>query len=53
MAKIYGYFEYDDSLTPGHSDDGGLSQLLFNSEGKLSDHATFYRLFTIEGVGGV
>lgn len=42
MAKVYGWFEYDDSLTPGQSEDGGLSQLLFNSEGKLADHATFH-----------
>jgi hypothetical protein len=43
MASIYGRFEYDDdSLTPGKSDDGGLSQLLFDSEGKLVDHATFF-----------
>jgi hypothetical protein len=42
MSKIYGYYEYDDSLTPGRSDDGGLSQLLFDSEGKLSDHASFH-----------
>lgn len=42
MAKIYGYYEYDDSLTPGNSDDGGLSQLLFSSEGKLADHASFH-----------
>jgi len=43
MVKIHGYFEYDDdSLTPGQAKDGGLSQLLFDSEGKLSDHASFY-----------
>jgi hypothetical protein len=42
MGKIYGYFEYEDSLTPGRSEDGGLSQLLFDSEGKLSDHASFH-----------
>lgn len=42
MAKIYGYYEYDESLTPGRSEDGGLSQLLFDSEGKLSDHASFH-----------
>jgi hypothetical protein len=42
MGKIYGYYEYDDSLTPGRSEDGGLSQLLFDSEGKLSDHASFH-----------
>ncbi|MRG58805.1 hypothetical protein GE115_02800 [Agromyces sp. CFH 90414] len=42
MAKIYGYYEYDDSLTPGQSEDGGLSQLLFDCEGKLSDHASFH-----------
>lgn len=43
MVKIHGYFEYDDeSLTPGRSEDGGLSQLLFDSEGKLSDHASFH-----------
>jgi hypothetical protein len=41
MSKIYGYYEYDDSLTPGQAKDGGLSQLLFDSEGKLSDHASF------------
>ena len=42
MVKIYGYYEYDESLTPGRSEDGGLSQLLFDSEGKLSDHASFH-----------
>lgn len=43
MVKIHGYFEYDDdSLTPGQAKDGGLSQLLFDSEGKLSDHASFH-----------
>lgn len=43
MVKIYGYLEYDDdSLTPGQAKDGGLSQLLFDSEGKLSDHASFH-----------
>lgn len=42
MGKIYGYYEYDKSLTPGRSKDGGLSQLLFDSEGKLSDHASFH-----------
>lgn len=43
MVKIRGYFEYhDESLTPGAARDGGLSQLLFNSEGKLSDHASFH-----------
>jgi len=42
MGKIYGYYEYDESLTPGRSEDGGLSQLLFDSEGKLSDHASFH-----------
>ncbi|PZE68760.1 hypothetical protein [Curtobacterium sp. MCBD17_021] len=42
MGKIYGYYEYDESLTPGRSADGGLSQLLFDNEGKLSDHASFH-----------
>jgi hypothetical protein len=42
VGKIFGYYEYDESLTPGKSEDGGLSQLLFNSEGKLSDHASFH-----------
>ncbi|MET4051887.1 hypothetical protein ABID81_001242 [Frigoribacterium sp. PvP054] len=43
MVKIHGYLEYDDgSLTPGQAKDGGLSQLLFDSEGKLSDHASFH-----------
>ncbi len=42
MAMIHGRFEYDDSLTPGQSADGGLSQLLFDSEGRLADHATFH-----------
>lgn len=43
MVKIRGYYEYDDeSLTPGQAKDGGLSQLLFDSEGKLSDHASFH-----------
>jgi hypothetical protein len=42
MGKFYGYYEYDESLTPGQAKDGGLSQLLFDSEGKLSDHASFH-----------
>ncbi|QZQ56819.1 hypothetical protein KZI27_08455 [Curtobacterium sp. TC1] len=43
MVKIHGYYEYDDdSLTPGQAKDGGVSQLLFDSEGKLSDHASFH-----------
>lgn len=43
MVKIRGYYEYgDESLTPGQAKDGGLSQLLFDSEGKLSGHAAFH-----------
>ena len=43
MVKIHGYYEYDDdSLTPGQAKDGGLSQLLFDSERRLSDHASFH-----------
>lgn len=41
MAEIRGKYVYDDSLRPGQTEDGGLSQLLFDDDGKLADHAVF------------
>jgi len=41
MAEIRGKFVYRDDLTPGRSQDGGLSQLLHDSQGHLADHGTF------------
>ncbi len=41
MAEIRGKYVYDGSLRPGQSEDGGLSQLLFDHDGKLADHAVF------------
>lgn len=41
MAEIRGKFVYSDDLTPGRSQDGGLSQLLYDDEGRLVDHGTF------------
>lgn len=42
MARERGYFEYPDGLTPGRSKDGGWSQLLYNGDGDLVDHGTFF-----------
>lgn len=42
MAEIHGTYVYDDSLRPGKSQDGGLSQLLFDGHGNLTDHAVFF-----------
>lgn len=41
MAEQYGRYVYDDSLRPGQAEDGGWSQLLFDDDGRLADHATF------------
>jgi hypothetical protein len=41
MAEIRGKFVYDDALRPGEAAGGGLSQLLFDANGKLADHAVF------------
>lgn len=41
MAEIRGKYVYDDSLRPGQTEGGGLSQLLFGDDGKLADHAVF------------
>jgi len=41
MAEIRGKFVYRDDLTPGRSQDGGLSQLLYDDQGHLTDHGTF------------
>ncbi|WP_149205201.1 hypothetical protein [Actinotalea subterranea] len=42
MARIYGYFEHPDDLTPGRSKEGGLHQNLYDSDRRLADHATFF-----------
>lgn len=41
MAEIRGKFVYPDGLTPGQSQDGGLSQLLYDDQGHLADHGRF------------
>lgn len=41
MAEIRGKYVYDDDFTPGHKSDGGLSQNLYNDEGRVETHATF------------
>lgn len=51
MAEIHGKYVYDDSLRPGNSEDGGLSQLLFDDEGKLADHAVFIPDDVVEQAG--
>src|SRR4051812_32712156 len=40
MARIPGYFEYDDDLTPGQSKDGGLHHNLY-AQGRLAGHGHF------------
>lgn len=40
MARIAGYFEYDDDLTPGRSKDGGIHHNLYD-HGRLSGHGKF------------
>jgi hypothetical protein len=42
MTSIRGRYEYPDDLTPGQSKDGGLHQNLYNSNGRLVDHGTFF-----------
>jgi hypothetical protein len=42
MASIKGRYEYPDGLTPGQSKDGGLHQNLYDSQGHLVDHGTFF-----------
>jgi hypothetical protein len=42
MVSIRGRFEYPDGLIPGQSKDGGLHQNLYNSQGRLTDHGTFF-----------
>jgi hypothetical protein len=39
MAEVREKYVYDDSLSPGRSGDAGWSQLPFDGEGKLKDHA--------------
>lgn len=41
MAEIRGKYVYDDDFTPGRKGDGGLSQNLYNDEGRVETHATF------------
>lgn len=41
MARVRGYFEYPDGMTPGQAKDGGLHQNLYDKEKRLSGHATF------------
>jgi hypothetical protein len=41
MVEIQGTLRYPDGLTPGQSRDGGLSENLYDSQGKLKGHATF------------
>jgi len=41
MAEVRGKYVYNPALTPGQSEDGGWSQLLFDGDGKLADHAVF------------
>ena len=41
MAEIRGKYVYDDDFTPGRKNDGGLSQNLYNDEGRVETHATF------------
>ena len=40
MARIAGYFEYDDDLTPGRSKDGGIHHNL-SDHGRLKSHGKF------------
>lgn len=42
MSRIYGYYEWDDSVgSPGHRDDGSLHQNLYNEDRVLAGHARF------------
>lgn len=42
MGRIYGYYEWDDSVgSPGHRNDGSLHQNLYNEDRVLSGHARF------------
>lgn len=41
MAKIEGYFEYPDDLTPGRSKDGGIHHNLYDEDGRLVEHGRF------------
>ncbi|MGV9197057.1 hypothetical protein ACTOVL_07660 [Arcanobacterium canis] len=42
MGKIYGYYEWDETVgNPGHRDDGSLHQNLYNEDRVLSGHARF------------
>lgn len=42
MGRIYGYYEWDDTVgNPGHRDDGSLHQNLYNEDRVLSGHARF------------
>ncbi|MFC4607117.1 hypothetical protein ACFO9E_04680 [Streptomyces maoxianensis] len=41
MVSVSGRFEYPDDLTPGQSKDGGLHHNLYDSQGRLVDHARF------------
>lgn len=43
MRRIPGYYEWDDSVgSPGHRDDGSLHQNLYNEDGVLAGHASFF-----------
>lgn len=41
MAEIRGRYVYDDDLTPGNRQNGGLSQNLYRDDGRVEAHATF------------
>lgn len=41
MAEIRGKYVFDDDFTPGRKSDGGLSQNLYNEQGRVETHATF------------
>jgi hypothetical protein len=41
MAEVRGRYVYNPALTPGRSEDGGWSHLLFDGDGRLADHAVF------------
>lgn len=42
MGRIYGYYEWDDTVgSPGHRDDGSLHQNLYNEDRVLAGHARF------------
>ncbi|MEV7807426.1 hypothetical protein AB0O28_31215 [Microbispora sp. NPDC088329] len=42
VPRIRGYYEYPDGLTPGLSKDGGIHQNLYDDQGRLTDHGTFF-----------